>query len=136
MGWPLSELWNPSIAGNLDLPAMTTPADLAPGVLNGNISDVNPLFFIGALVFGSITETHTLRRKVEPKFIGDIGFDPLNAYPSDPKLQRQAQEAELNNGRIAMLAITFFAVSEFVNHIGIIDETPILPKIETENFGK
>merc|ERR1739848_849358 len=122
IGWPLSELWNPCIAGNLDLPAMTTPNDLAPGVLNGNISDVNPLFFIGALVFGSIIEIHTLRRKVDPKFIGDLGFDPLKAYPEDPKLQRQIQETELLNGRIAMLSITFFSLYEFVSHIGIIDK--------------
>lgn len=124
IGWPVSELLNPRIAADLDLPAMTAPDDLAPGVLNGNISDVSPLFFVAALTLGSMIEVATQQRTAEPKFIGDIGFDPLNAYPSDPKLGLQIQEAELLNGRIAMLAITGFAISEALNNVGVIDLTP------------
>merc|ERR1712232_1553066 len=100
-----------------DLPAMTTPADLTPGVLNGNISDVDPLFFIAALTLGSMIEVGAMQRKAAPRMIGDIGFDPLNAYPSDPKLQFKIEEAEINNGRLAMLAITGFAIQEAVSHI-------------------
>lgn len=124
VGWPLSELLNPKIAADLDLPAMTTPDDLAPGVLNGNISDVSPLFFVAALTLGAMIEVNSQRRTEEPRFIGDIGFDPLNAYPSDPKLQMQIQGAELLNGRIAMMAITGFALAEAVNNVGVIDLTP------------
>ena len=124
VGWPLSELFNPKLAAELDLPAMTTPSDLAPGVLNGNISDVNPLFFIAALTLGAMIEVGAQLRTEEPRFIGDIGFDPLNAYPKDPELQMKIQEAEINNGRLAMLAITGFALSEAANHVGIIDLTP------------
>jgi hypothetical protein len=95
--------------------------------LNGNISDVDPRFFVAALTLGAMVEAHTIQRKekgIEARFIGDIGFDPLNAYPSDPALQRQIQEAELNNGRIAMMAVTGYAVAEFINHVGVIDSTP------------
>ena len=58
--------------------------------------------------------------------IGDIGFDPFGAYPSDPELQFKIEEAEINNGRLAMMAITIYALSEAVNHIGVIDLTPQL----------
>lgn len=124
IGWPISELLNPKIAADLDLPAMTSPSDLAPGVLNGNISDVSPLFFVAALTLGAMIEVGSQIRTEKPRFIGDIGFDPLNAYPSDPKLQMQIQEAELLNGRIAMMAITGFALTEAVNNVGVIDLTP------------
>lgn len=127
VGWPLAELFNGQIATQLGLPKIIGPGDLAPAVLNGNISDINPLFFIAALTLGAMVEAHTLQRKekgIEGRFIGDIGFDPLNAYPSDPALQRQIQEAELNNGRIAMMAVTGYAIAEFVTHVGVIDSTP------------
>jgi hypothetical protein len=104
VGWSLAELFNGQNAFQLGLPTLIRPSDLAPAVLNGNISDIDPRFFIAALTLGAMVEAHTLQRKekgIEGRFIGDIGFDPLNAYPSDLALQRQIQEAELNNGRIA-----------------------------------
>ena len=124
IGWPLSELWQSPLASKLDLPSLIRPNDLAPAVLNGNISDIPPTFFVAALTLGAMIEAHTWLRKETPRFIGDIGFDPLWAYPSDPQLQRQIQEAELANGRLAMLAITAFAVQEAVQSVGIIDSTP------------
>ena len=128
IGWPLAELFNSQIATQLGLPTLIRPNDLAPAVLNGNISDIDPHFFLAALTLGAMVEAHTLQRKekgtAESRFIGDIGFDPLNAYPSDPTLQRQIQEAELNNGRIAMLAVTGYAIAEAINHVGVIDSTP------------
>jgi len=124
IGWPLSELWQSPLASKLDLPSLIRPNDLAPAVLNGNISDIPPTFFVAALTLGAMIEAHTWLRKETPRFIGDIGFDPLKAYPSDPQLQRQIQEAELTNGRLAMLAITAFAVQEAVQNVGIIDSTP------------
>lgn len=127
IGWPLAELWQGPIATQLGLPSLLRPNDLAPAVLNGNISDIDVHFFLAALTLGAMIEAHTIQRKekgIQPRFIGDIGFDPLGAYPSDPTLQRQIQAAELNNGRLAMLAITGYALAEYVNHVGIIDSTP------------
>ena len=128
LGWPISEIWQPTIADSLNEPSLIGPNELAPAVLNGNISDVNPLFFIGALVLGSMIEARSLDQKkkgtYQPNFIGDIGFDPLNFYPEDPDLQRDIQAAEINNGRVAMLAITSYAFQEFTNNVGVIDATP------------
>uniref|UniRef100_A0A6U5PAN6 Uncharacterized protein n=1 Tax=Grammatophora oceanica TaxID=210454 RepID=A0A6U5PAN6_9STRA len=124
VGWPISELLNSKIAANFDLPSVTTQSDLAPGILNGNLFSVSPQFYVAALTVAAMIEGHTLLRKEEPQFIGDIGFDPLNAYPKDPELQRQIQEAEIVNGRLAMLGITGFALAEAVNHVGVVDLTP------------
>ncbi len=127
IGWPLAELFQSPIATELGLPSLLRPNDLAPAVLNGNISDIDPKFFVVALTLGAMIEAHTLQRKekgIEGQFVGDIGFDPVGAYPSDPVLQRKIQEAEINNGRLAMLAVTGYAIAEFVNHVGIIDSTP------------
>lgn len=127
VGWPLAELFQSPIASELGLPSLLRPNDLAPAVLNGNISDIDPKFFVVALTLGAMIEAHTLQRKekgIQGQFIGDIGFDPIGAYPSDPSLQRKIQEAEINNGRLAMLAVTGYAIAEFVNHVGIIDSTP------------
>ena len=44
---------------------------------------------------------------------GDLGFDPLGFYKGTDQHKRTMQLKELNNGRLAMVAITYFAVSEF-----------------------
>lgn len=79
---------------------------------------------------------------------GDCGFDPLNLYgwynsnigvmeqmraERDPeyKMQlieearREMETAELKNGRLAMLAITGFALQEAVYHTPVVDQTPL-----------
>ena len=45
---------------------------------------------------------------------GDLGFDPLNISRSvgSAEKQRELELKELNNGRLAMLAITGYAVQE------------------------
>lgn len=37
---------------------------------------------------------------------GDFGFDPLNLKPTDPAELKILQNKEINNGRLAMVAIT------------------------------
>jgi light-harvesting complex I chlorophyll a/b binding protein 1 len=44
---------------------------------------------------------------------GDIGFDPLNLKPKDPQQLKRIQTQEINNGRLAMLAITGMIGQEF-----------------------
>ena len=43
----------------------------------------------------------TLKSTYQP---GDLGFDPLNLMPKDPKAREAMQAKELNNGRLGMLA--------------------------------
>ncbi|KAK3232627.1 Light-harvesting complex stress-related protein 1, chloroplastic [Cymbomonas tetramitiformis] len=45
---------------------------------------------------------------------GDLGFDPLGLRPTDPMELKELQTKELNNGRLAMVAISGFVAQEFV----------------------
>ena len=47
---------------------------------------------------------------------GDVGFDPLGLKPSDPKEFAAIQTKELQNGRLAMLAVAGMCAQELVNH--------------------
>eukprot|EP00775_Hariotina_reticulata_P003442 gene3442-3713_t len=49
--------------------------------------------------------------------MGDLGFDPLGLGPrDDPVAWKDMQTKELNNGRLAMIAIAAFTVEELVSH--------------------
>ena len=43
---------------------------------------------------------------------GNLGFDPLGLLPDDPEERYQLQTKELNNGRLAMIAIAAFVAQE------------------------
>jgi len=47
---------------------------------------------------------------------GDLGFDPLKLYKGSDEDKRTMQLKELNNGRLAMIAITGYAISEFFGY--------------------
>jgi Chlorophyll A-B binding protein len=52
---------------------------------------------------------------------GDIGFDPLGLKPSDPKAFEEISNKELNNGRLAMLAVAGIIAQELVNGKGVLE---------------
>ena len=56
---------------------------------------------------------------------GDFGFDPLNlkSIRGDGKIM---EENEIKNGRLAMLAISFYAFSEFFTKVPVVEQTPFL----------
>lgn len=54
---------------------------------------------------------YTLRDDYEP---GNLGFDPLGLLPKDPAGRKDMQSRELNNGRLAMIAVAAFVVQELV----------------------
>merc|ERR1712146_602591 len=56
---------------------------------------------------------------------GDFGFDPLNLknIRGDVKIM---EENEIKNGRLAMLAISFYAFSEFFTTVPVVEQTPFL----------
>jgi light-harvesting complex I chlorophyll a/b binding protein 1 len=54
---------------------------------------------------------YSLRDDYEP---GNLGFDPLGLLPQDPQEKKDMQSKELNNGRLAMIAIVAFAVQEIL----------------------
>jgi hypothetical protein len=51
---------------------------------------------------------------------GDIGFDPLGLKPTDREELKSMQTKELQNGRLAMLAVAGFVAQELVDGQGIV----------------
>lgn len=128
-GWPLSELLDKKIAGALNLPAVVDAADRAPSVLNGGLGKISPLYWAVCLLGAAGVEAYGLSQKgKEGYYPGKLGFDPLGLYPQDEAGQMRMQTTEIKNGRLAMIAITAFAVQEFVSKLGVVDETPIFFK--------
>lgn len=71
---------------------------------------------------------NTLKPDYEPGF---LGFDPLGLLPKDdPAALKDMQTKELNNGRLAMIAIAAFVVQEEIAGTGIFEHT--LLKLEKE----
>jgi len=53
--------------------------------------------------------------KNDPENPGDFGWDPLSLKPDDPAEFRKKQNAELANGRLAMLASVGFLAGDIIN---------------------
>jgi len=154
VGWPTAELLHPSIAESLGMQnllaskfcinaadaadacinaAQDAPA-LAPSVLNGGLENFQPLLM--AIIVASATlEAKYVSGEGRTKFLskdwvaGDFGFDPLGFYKAadvSPQKKRELELKEINNGRLAMLAITAFAALEFVFKTPVVDLTPFL----------
>jgi light-harvesting complex I chlorophyll a/b binding protein 1 len=60
-----------------------------------------------------------LRDDYEP---GNLGFDPLGLLPKDPAERKDMQSRELNNGRLAMLAVAGFVAQELKNGDEILNQ--------------
>eukprot|EP00468_Gymnochlora_sp_CCMP2014_P010604 CAMPEP_0167764326 /NCGR_PEP_ID=MMETSP0110_2-20121227/13961_1 /TAXON_ID=629695 /ORGANISM="Gymnochlora sp., Strain CCMP2014" /LENGTH=256 /DNA_ID=CAMNT_0007651699 /DNA_START=67 /DNA_END=837 /DNA_ORIENTATION=+ len=87
-----------------------------------------PLFWLATIPFFAFFENKRARigwqdptkggdlfginEKYEP---GDFGFDPFMAYPYDNKGKAEMKQKELNNGRLAMLAVAGIMAQELVN---------------------
>mmetsp|Transcript_4992 Transcript_4992/g.7211 ORF Transcript_4992/g.7211 Transcript_4992/m.7211 type:complete len:266 (-) Transcript_4992:62-859(-) len=130
-GWPLSELFDKKIAALFGMPAIVDGADRAPSILNGGLDKISPVYWIGCLFLAGAIDafgTAKARSNAPDYFPGNLGFDPLGLYPKDAEGQKEMQTKELKNGRLAMIAVTAFAVQEFVSQTGVIDETPLFFK--------
>jgi light-harvesting complex II chlorophyll a/b binding protein 4 len=132
VGWPFAELasgqWLSSMGGR------------APSLFNGGLFDGGVPFFLviasmgAALLENKYEERNNQRRSLalftpeaskELVSAGDFGFDPIGLYTGqDQARQKDLRAFELHNGRLAMLAITGFAVQEFVWGKPVIEQTP------------
>ena len=125
VGWPIAELAHKSIASVFDLPTMLASGDRVPSVLNDGLENAAfPLFWIATIAaasFFEIEETvHEDRyTKINP---ADISFNPF------AQNMRYIEEGELFNGRLAMLAITGFAIQESFLNSAVVDQIPIFFK--------
>ena len=84
--------------------------DRVPSVLNGGLDKVPPLFWVAALSVASFVEiSKQFNENDNNNFIA----------PS-----KELALSEIKHGRLAMLAITGFAMTEFVNQMSVVNLTP------------
>merc|ERR1712086_1125441 len=114
LGFLVGENFNPLFDGKITGPAINQFWDVP-----------YPLWAVMGIVIGVCetfraqtgwvepqVEQFTLRESYSP---GDIGFDPLGLKPTDPAELFEMQTKELQNGRLAMLAVAGFVAQEEVN---------------------
>ena len=109
-GRPLSEIFN---FGNL-----LNGDGRAPSLLNGGLGEVNGVYWGAVVGLAVYWESQGLDKQFGKKddyLPGMLGFDPLGA--DSPSMRN----AEITNGRVAMLAITAFALEEAIT------KAPIFP---------
>ncbi len=129
-GWPISELFDAKIAGVLGLAPVLQSDDRAPSLLNGGLGKVSPIYWIACIAGAAAIDLYGITQaSKKPGYTpGDLGFDPLGVFPKDKDGQEWFKLAEIKNGRLAMIAITAFAVQELVSQTGVINETPLFFK--------
>merc|ERR1719387_695967 len=122
-GWPLAELNNGSLQ-------FSGTNGRAPSLFNGHLFDYLPFLVVA---FGSLAYLeYTTKDKVKD---GDFGFDPLGIasgkgpIPIPKQIPNvgdlaQLQLSEIKHGRAAMMAITGFAVQEFMWGTPVVEQTP------------
>ena len=109
-GWPVSEVTNFGGLLNGD--------GRAPSLLNGGLGEVNGVYWAGVVALAVYWESKGLDKQYGKKddyLPGMIGFDPLGQ--DSPGMR----DAEILNGRVAMVAITAFALEEALT------KAPIFP---------
>ena len=138
VGWPASERLQPYLAKSLGAPDLLAASGKAPSLLNGGLENINPAFFLGILAFTGFVETQVLTKmkKRENRVPGDLGFDPLGfSKNADEATKRDYALKELQNGRLAMLAIVGYVAEEFVTKFSVLQETPVLDKAVEKALG-
>merc|ERR1712232_883482 len=127
-GWPMSELWDKQLANVAHLKPLLVDGDRAPSILNGGLEKVSPFYWIAIIILARSVEVVGMLQGNSPndKINGELIFDPLRLYPERKEGQYKMQLAEIKHGRIAMIAITLYAIAEFVTKTAVVDLTPYL----------
>jgi hypothetical protein len=133
-GWPLAELLDKKLAYAVHLKPLLVFQDRVPSVLNGGLSRISPIYWVAVLGVATMIEaynafeTNEAKQKGEELIPGDLGFDPLGLFGKTDEDKQFKLEAEIFNGRLGMLAITGFAIQEWVTQNAVINEFPIFFK--------
>mmetsp|Transcript_1887 Transcript_1887/g.2501 ORF Transcript_1887/g.2501 Transcript_1887/m.2501 type:complete len:248 (-) Transcript_1887:152-895(-) len=117
LAWPMQELLSPSLARGVGEKLLLTEDGRSPSILNGGLQQgpipfavLGTAFAIAALDLRALKIKEVSGSDWEP---GDYGFDPLNILKGASPLQiKDFQAKEINNGRLAMLAITAYVIQE------------------------
>merc|ERR1719482_77217 len=111
LGFPIAEQFHPLFGGDIDAPSFlafqASPLQSFWGTVVAAIA-IPEIFSVFS--FQDPAE-HPWEIKEDHKS-GDFGFDPLGLKPTDPDELMKMQTKELNNGRLAMIAIAGMVVQE------------------------
>jgi len=115
LGFPLAESFHPLFGGDIDVPSYVafqqTPLQTFWPAVVGLIAVIEVFSIIPAFEDPNI-EGWAIK---SDHVAGDYGFDPLGLKPSDPAELKEMQTKELNNGRLAMIAIAGMVAQELVS---------------------
>jgi len=141
-GWPLAELWDTGLAKTFGLrPIIEENNGLAPSVLNGGMGMVSPVYWVAVLALAAGVEAISEYKKSQAKAAdsnwmhtgsyvpGNLGFDPLGLYTVFGKNESGKmlmETAEIKNGRLAMLAITAYALEEAITKTPVVQNSAFL----------
>lgn len=128
-GWPLAELWNGGLYST---------DGRAPSLFNGALFEgFTPVLFLAATAVAGFFELQQwsmwaerenetwIEKPKGPPVPGDLGFDPLGVTFGEGAYRiNELKVQEIKNGRLAMMAITGFAVQEFLYGTPVIAQTP------------
>jgi len=154
VAWPIQEIFHPILVDSL---RQTSPgaADIlvesggmSPSLLNGGLEQLQIAPALAIAVFvGAVIDLQDIKNREAAglKFnewaldsvAGDLKFDPLNIASGLPAADRlKFQEAELLNGRLAMLAVTSYVAIEYGFETSVVSFTPDLfqPLIFADDF--
>jgi hypothetical protein len=135
VGWVFSELFHNQLALWTNNPTYLQAAangeyEKAPSVLNGGLELVPVSLWIGTFLVAAIAEMFRLFATWENPMSftpGDLGFDPLGfSKQADERERAELALKEVNNGRLAMLAIAAFAAKEKLVDSAIVNQSPEL----------
>ena len=111
---------------------LVVTAGRSPSVLNGGLGGgIVPFFLLGAAaLFGSVDiRSLDIRDEKQDDFVpGDFGFDPLcisKGMTAEEKFKMA--EREINNGRLAMVAVIIYVIEEFMTKAPLLHRLAQLP---------
>lgn len=125
-----------SIADFFDAPTMLDEGDRVPSVLNGGMGKISPEFWgfcVGLSAAIDMYGVAKARRGGNDYFPGNLGFDPMNFFPTDKDGQERVKLAEIKHGRAAMVGVLGYVWEEYTTKMAIVDDTPVFFQPITES---
>jgi len=117
LGYPVAEQFHPLFGGDIDTPSFVafqaTPLEVWWGIAVFAVA-IPEIFSV--FTFNDFTqEPWSIRSDHKTGELAYLGrFDPLGLMPEDPAELKEMQTKELNNGRLAMIAIAGMVAQEAV----------------------